>query len=440
LSAPEQFSRLARQEQAESRLPSLSAAVFREGEILWTEAVGLADAVTAAEATPDTQYRVGSITKTFTAAAIMSLRDQGKLSLDDPLGRHVPEATHAEVTLRRLLAHASGLQREFPDDMWEAMTDPPREELLAGIAEAEQVLEPGAYWHYSNLAFALLGEVVERCSGRSWEDVVRERFFEPLGLGRTTFEPEEPRARGYFVDPYADAVHAEGDLVLRRTAAAGQLWSTTGDLARWGSFLADPDPAVLAPSTVEQMHTVQVMAEPERWLLAWGLGLQLHRRGDRILAGHGGAMPGFLAQLVYSRAERVGIAVLTNSSAWPRVEEFALELADAAVDVLGRVPEEWRPAGPPPPELASLLGRWWSEGNEFVVSYRNGRLEARMVSLPEWRPPAVFEPDGEDRFRGVSGRERGELLRVVRDERGEPIKLYWATYPCTRTPEVSGGA
>jgi hypothetical protein len=197
---------------------------------------------------------------------------------------------------------------------------------------------------------------------------------------------------------------------------------------------------VLAPSTVEQMHTVQVMAEPERWLLAWGLGLQLHRRGDRILAGHGGAMPGFLAQLVYSRAERVGIAVLTNSSAWPRVEEFALELADAAVDVLGRVPEEWRPAGPPPPELASLLGRWWSEGNEFVVSYRNGRLEARMVSLPEWRPPAVFEPDGEDRFRGVSGRERGELLRVVRDERGEPIKLYWATYPCTRTPEVSGGA
>ncbi len=432
------LSRVVREAQAENRLPSLSAAVFRAGEVVWRDAVGSADLDSGTAATPETQYRVGSITKTFTAASIIALRDEGKLALDDPLGRHVPDAAHGELTIRRMLAHVSGLQREFADEMWESLEDPPREELLAGLAGAERVLEPGAHWHYSNLAFATLGEVVERCSGQPWERFVAARFLESLGLTRTTLEPESPAASGYLVEPYQERARREGDMVLRRTAAAGQLWSTTGDLARWGAFLADPDEAVLSPASVEQMHAVQVMAEPDRWLLAWGLGLMLHRRGDRIFAGHGGAMPGFLAELVYSRPERIGAVVLTNSSVWPAIDEFAFRLVETALDALPLEPEAWRPEEPAPPELAGLLGRWWTEGSEFVLRYRGGRLEARMVDLPAWRPPSVFEPDGDDRFRVVSGRERGESLRVVRDENGEPIKLYWATYPCTRRPEAWG--
>jgi hypothetical protein len=184
------------------------------------------------------------------------------------------------------------------------------------------------------------------------------------------------------------------------------------------------------------MHAVQVMAEPDRWLRAWGLGLALHRRGNRILAGHGGAMPGHLAYFLYSRAERTGVVLLTNSSAWARLEDFALEFAEQALDGLPAETEPWRPEEPAPPELAGLLGHWWTEGSEFVVRFRQGRLEARMVADADWKPPAVFEADGPDRFRVVSGRERGERLRVVRDEQGEPVKLYWATYPCTRKPEM----
>jgi CubicO group peptidase (beta-lactamase class C family) len=440
LSAPEELTRLIREEQARSRLPSLSAAAFRGHEVVWADAVGIADLEGEVEATPETQYRVGSITKTFTAAAIMVLRDEGRLALDDPLGRHVPDVAHAKPTLRRLLSHLSGLQREFPDGMWERMEDPPRGELLSSVADAEQVLEPGAHWHYSNLAFALLGEVVERSSGRRWEDFVSGRFFRPLGLTRTTLEPEEPRARGYFVEPYVDVTDREADLQLRRTAAAGQLWSTTGDLGRWGSFLADPDPAILAPGTVREMHAVQVMAEPERWLSAWGLGLELYRRGDMILAGHSGGMPGFLAQLTWSR-DGVGSVVLANSSTWPELQEFGISLAERAIELFPSEGEVWRPEGEAPrAEVSALLGRWWIEGNEFVLRYRGGRLEARMASAPDWLPPAVFEPDGEDRFRVASGRERGELVRVVRDDAGEPVKLYWATYPCTRAPEVWGSS
>ena len=440
MSAPEAFaaelSRLVHEEQVRSRLPSLSAAAFCAGEVVWSDTVGLADIEGATDATPETQYRIGSITKTFTAAGIMALRDEGKLALDDPLGKHVPEAPHAEPTLRRLLSHASGLQREFPGELWEQMLDPPREELLASIAEAEQVLEPGAHWHYSNVAFALLGEVVERCSGMPWEGFLQERFLGPLGLARTTLAPSPPAARGYFVAPYEESVQVEEDMVLRRAAAAGQLWSTAGDIARWGAFLADPDPGVLALTSVEQMHAVQVMAEPDRWLRAWGLGLALHRQGDRILGGHGGAMPGHLAYFLYGRAERTGVALFANSSVWDRIEDFALELAERAIEGLAAVPQPWRPEEPAPPELAGLLGRWWTEGSEFVIRHRQGRLEARLVDAPDWHPPSVFEPDGTDRLRVVSGRERGELLRVLRDDQGEPVKLYWATYPCTRTPEI----
>jgi len=435
--APE-LGRVLREAQSEDRLPSLSAAVFRGGEVVWAEAVGSADVEGGVEATPAHQYRIGSITKTFTAAAILQLRDEGRLELDDRLDRHIPDVAHGAPTLRRMLAHASGLQREFPGEMWESMEDPPREELLAGIVDAEQVLPPGEHWHYSNLAFALLGEVVARVSGLPADRYIDERLLGPIGLTRTTWLPADPAARGYLVEPYQQGVRRESDLVLQRSAPIGQLWSTTADLARWGAFLVEPDPSVLAPATVEAMHAVQVMAETERWQLGWGLGVMLHRRGDRIFGGHGGGMPGFLAELVYSRKERIGAVVLTNSSVWPRIETVVLDLAERAIAALPAVADPWRPEEPAPEEVAPLLGRWWTEGMEFVLAYRGGKLEARLMAARREAPPAVFEREGPDRYRGVSGRERGELLRVMRDEAGEPTRIYWATYPCTRTPEVFG--
>ena len=114
---PETLEQLVRVEQREKRLPSLAAAVVRDGELMWETAVGAADAEHGLDATPDTQYRIGSITKTFTAAAIMQLRDAGKLDLEDTLDRHVEGAAH-RPTLRRLLSHTSGLQRETQDEAW----------------------------------------------------------------------------------------------------------------------------------------------------------------------------------------------------------------------------------------------------------------------------------------------------------------------------------
>jgi CubicO group peptidase (beta-lactamase class C family) len=438
LPAPERFRRLASEAQREGRLPSLSAAVFRDGEVVWSDAIGLADVEERREATPDTQYAVASITKTFTAASVFQLRDAGRLELDDPISRHLPEAAHGAPTLRRMLAHASGLQREPPGEVWETLEFPDESNLLARLAEAEQVLVPAAAWHYSNLAYALLGHVVSRVSGTPFRDYVQQRLLDPLGLGRTSWGPTEPAAKPYFVEPYSDAVRREPELELGGKGGESGLSSTVGDLARWGSFLADPEESVLAASSVAEMHQLQIMAEPD-WTYGWGLGLSLWRRGERIFAGHTGGFPGFLSILAYSRLDRIGAVVLTNSGAWPKLSETGLTLAEAALDELARDAAPWSPEEEPPEEIVPLLGRWWSEGSETIFGWRGGRLEARPASAPPGREPSVFEPEGEDRYRTVSGRERGEVLRVVRDEAGVVVKLYWATYPFTREPEIFFG-
>src|SRR5207253_406530 len=120
---------------------------------------------------------------------------------------------------------------------------------------------------------------------------------------------------------------------------------------------------------------------------------------------------------------KIGAVVLTNSSRWPKAMETGLKLTEAAVEELAVPPEPWAPEEEAPEEVAPLLGRWWSEGSETIFSWRGGRLEARLAHLPPEREPSVFEPDGEDRFRTASGPERGEVLRVVRGEDGEVLKL-----------------
>ncbi len=437
MSAPdalrEKLVRRLRTAQAEQRAPSVSAAVFRGDELLWQDAVGLADVEAGTVASPETQYRIGSITKTFTAVCILQLRDAGELSLDDPLDTFIPESPYAP-TLGRMLAHASGLQREPPGEIWETMQAPSREELVERTAEAEQPLAPGSWWHYSNLAFALLGEVVARKTGGSWEDALQQRVLEPLGLARTTAAAEEPSARGYFVLPYSDAVQLEPDPDLGGAGALGKLWSTTGDLALWGAFLSAGDDRVLAATTLEEMSHVRVMVDHERWTLAWGTGLELYRRGDRVFVGHGGAMPGHLAGLVVHRTTGIGAAVLMNTAAGVAPETLALDLAVAAIDALPETARPWQPGKPPPAEVEPLLGRWWTEGEEIVLAWR-GRLEAKLIGGAPGRDLSVFAPEGEG-YRCVEGRERGELLRIVRGVNGEVEKLYFATYPLRREPST----
>jgi len=436
----ERLDRILATAQAEQRMPSVSAAVFRDGDVLWRSALGLADVETGEPATPDHAYRIGSITKTFTAVCILQLRDAMVVDLDDALRTHIPEAP-VGLTIRDALSHLSGLQREPPGEIWESLTPPSREELLSGLEDAERVLRPGEAWHYSNLAFGLLGEVVMRRSEHGYEEALRARVLEPLGLARTGFDPDDPRATGYYVDPYSDRVTVEPDVSGDGpTAAIGWLWSTVDDLARFGDFLAAGHDGVLVRETVDEMARLRTMVDEARWTLGWGLGVGLYRRGDRVFVGHGGAMPGFLASLCVHRPERTGAAVLVGASAEAEPETVALDLAEAALDALPRVPEAWRPDPVVPEDAVALLGRWWSEGSPLELSWRGERLRLEALAYPVGRNVSWLAREGDDRWRIVEGRELGELLRVVRDDAGALVKLYVATYPLTRAPTAFADA
>ena len=432
MSTPEtlaaELAQLVAQEQRKSRLPSVAAAVSRDGEIVWESAIGVADVAAQREATTDTQYRLGSITKTFTAAAILQLRDAGKLGLEDTLDKHVDGAAHAP-TLRRLLSHTSGLQRETHDDAWLKQKFASVPELLETLDEAEQILPPGARFHYSNLAFALLGIVVERVSGESYTDYVSRRLLEPLGLKRTTFEPDGNAAKGYLVKPYVDGVWDEAPVETGAWIAAGQMWGTVHDLCRWAQFLAEPDEDVLAKRTVEEMRTIQTMDDHARWTAGYGLGLQLFRDGDRIMAGHGGSMPGFIATVRVSVGDRIGAALLTNEST-ARIGALGSKLIATTAERWPVPPRLWSVEEPPPPDVEPLLGIWYMEGSQLVFRWRDGTLQAQFSDAAEWEAPAVFEQGADGRWRIVSGWEHGEALRI------EDERLVLSGYPVTREPGV----
>jgi CubicO group peptidase (beta-lactamase class C family) len=432
VSAPEalaaELEQLVRKAQHGKRMPSLAAAVLRDGEIMWECAVGAADVAHGTVATPDTQYRLGSITKTFTAAAIMQLRDAGALDLEDTLDTHLPGVAHTP-TIRRLLSHTSGIQRETHDDAWLHARFAAVPELLETLDRAEQVLPPGARYHYSNLAFALLGIVVERRSGVPYAEYVRTRLLDPIGLSRTTFDPVAPSATGYLVQPYVEGVWAEAPVETGAWIAAGQLWGTVGDLARWAAFLAAPDASVLKADTVAEMRTVQTISDHVRWSAGYGLGLQLLRDGDRVLAGHGGSMPGFIAGVYLSPADKVAAAVLTNSSS-ALVSPLALKLVATTVERRPVPPEPWRVDEPPPDDVLPLLGIWFLEGDQVNFRWRNGSLEAQFADAEDWEEPAVFVREAADRWRVVSGWEHGERLRI------ETGRMVLAGYPVTREPGV----
>ncbi|NUR07882.1 MAG: beta-lactamase family protein [Nocardioidaceae bacterium] len=430
-----QLRRLTLERQRKSRVPGVFAGVVRGGGLAWSAGIGAAR-VEDLDTPPsdDDQFLVASNTKTFTATLVMQLRDEGRLSLDDTLDTFIPEVKHGGLTIRQCLSHASGMQREPVGDVWETLENPTPERLVHDFNDAERVHAPHRTWHYSNLVYSMLGELVARVDGRPWYDALRARILDPLEMRRTTVGFDGAHAQGYYVPPFTDVPVAEPVMELRGMDPCGGLASTGADLARWSAFVADPVAEVLSPDTVDEMCSPQLVMDVERWTAAMGLGFFLVRSGTRLYAGHTGGMPGHITAVFTDREASTGGVVLTNSGTTDDIAGWAIALADHVTDHDPVEPEPWRPGTELPEELAELVGRWYTEGSPFDFSVRQGRLEARAPSLPAHKPSSVFEKIDRDLYRTVAGREHGELLRVTRDESGRVRKLNWATYLVTREP------
>ncbi len=431
--------RIALEKQRSARVPGLYAAVQRGGELVWGDGVGSAAVDDRRTPGPDDQFLVASNTKTFTAVMVMQLRDAGRLSLDDPIRTHLPEVTHP-VTVRQGLSHLSGLQREPVGDIWETLAEPTTEELMSGFTEIEQVGRPHDRWHYSNIVYAVLGELVARLDGRSWTESLQARLLDPLELRRTSVGFDDgPRVTGYYVAPFDDVPRPEPVLGRSAMDPCGGMASTAADLARWSAFVASPDPAVLSPDTLEEMVQPQALMDVGDWSAAMGLGFFLVRSlAGRTWVGHTGGMPGHITGVFTHRESGTGGIALMGASNGSDPAGLAIALGE---HVLAHDPVEdaaWEPGAGIPEELAGIRGQWFTEGSPFVFSVVQGRLEARAAGAAPGKAPAVFERIGDDLYRTVSGRERGEQLRVTRDAAGTPVTLHWATYLCTREPLAFG--
>ncbi|MEU3562357.1 MULTISPECIES: serine hydrolase domain-containing protein [unclassified Kitasatospora] len=424
--------------QAEGRTPSMVAGVLRDGQPVWSGARSMVDGHAP---TPDVQYRIGSLTKTFVAVLVLRLRDEGLLDLADPLSRHLPGTPADEATVAQLLAHSSGLTAETPGPWWERTEGSLRPDL-GDLLEAERPLKhpAGRLHHYSNPGYALLGALVAKLRGEPWGEVLRREVLAPLGMDRTTLLPEHPHAGGFAVHPWADVLLPEPLTDTGLMGPAGQLWSTVADLARWAAFLTAGDDKVLSADSLAEMRSPAVAPDDAEWTSGYGLGLQLRRHEGRLLYGHTGSMPGFTAGLWISEADGLAAYALSNAtSGAASASALAAQLIALTAELEPRLPEPWRPLPAVDAEPLELTGPWYWGAAPAALRLRPGRV-LELTPLTAAGRGSRFRPEPDGTWTGVENYFAGETLRVVRHPDGTVSHLDIGSFVYTREPYGPAGA
>jgi D-alanyl-D-alanine carboxypeptidase len=356
----------------------------RDRDTLVMAGWGKADLENDVPATAHTVYRIGSITKQFTASAVMQLVEQGKVRLDDSIGSYLPSlpaAWHA-VTVRQLLNHTSGIPsytdigprwiRRWGEEM-------PPDTLVALTAGDTLWFKPGSSWRYDNSGYVVLGMLVSKVAERPWATDIVERFAKPLGLADTrncdTRSIIKHRAQGY--EPaQGEWVNAQY-LAMSQPYAAGALCSSVGDLARWNRALGSGQ--VVKPASYATMTTPEGAAATAA--LKYGFGLARDTLAGRTVISHGGGINGFITSNAWFPAERLSVTVLTNSGA-ARPDGLLAQVARAALGApLLRPPAKVAITAA---ELAKYVGVYelkvGAQSVDFAFSERNGELYAQLAT------------------------------------------------------------
>ncbi|SOD71485.1 CubicO group peptidase (beta-lactamase class C family) [Jatrophihabitans sp. GAS493] len=429
--------------QVAGRAPSLIAGVVRGSSLAWAGGHGFLSPGVPPDT--NTQYRIGSITKTFVAVLIMRLRNEGRLDLSDRLSTFLPETAAAPgvgtARIGELLAHTSGIASETPPPWWERAHGSSRPQLADIYGETPAKLTAGRHFHYSNTGFGLLGALVGVLRGANWLEVARSEILDPLGMGRTTPMPQPPHALGWAVHPWADLLMPEPTPDAELMAPAGQLWSTIDDLATYAAFLLDGHPDVLPLATLEEMRTPasppsSTPAGPS-WESGFGLGLQLARIEGRSLAGHTGSMPGFVATLWTSPADALAGICLANATSGPLVAAIAADMIALVAKHEPTIPPPWRPAEGFDPVLLELTGPWYWGATAMALRLREGG-DLELVALNQLGRTSRFRAQPNGTWLGLDGYYLGETLQAVRGSDGTVSHLDIGSFVYTRQPYEPG--
>ncbi len=401
------------EQRAYHHLPGLALAVVYDQELVWARGYGLSDLEKQAPVSPETVFRIGSITKLFTATAIMQLRDAGKLRLDDPVSKHLPwlevKSTfegEPEITVRHLLTHTSGLPREAAFPYWTTHDFPTSEQIRKAVPGQDAVYPPASKYKYSNLGMALLGEIVTAVSGEPWAGYLEKHVFQPLGMSHTSAAPGE-RLRRKMTTAYlrraADGSRKIADYYeTRGMAPAANIVSNVTDLARFASLqfrlgrYAGGD-QILRASTLREMHRPHWIRSD--WNSALGLGFRVSRRRDKTMVSHGGWVAGHRGHLLLVPAEKVAVMVMTNADdAGPSLFSYR------AYDLLG--PAIARAVAPPAEEKAAdpAWQRYLGEYTDpWGWRYKVMILNHELVMYEHNYPPEDDPGDALTRLEPVAG-------------------------------------
>lgn len=332
--------------------PGVSIAATRNGQSIYAKGFGAANLETGASVSPASVFRIGSITKQFTGAALALLEAEGKLSLNDRLAKYLPAFPGAsEVTLLQMLHHTSGYgnytnqpdRAEFYRFAREDFSPQALEDMMRDKTNPMFTFSPGTDWAYSNTAYVLLGRVIERVTGAPYAEFFAKRLFAPAGLIATAVDDEEDivanRASGYSAKKGDPKAFTNAPFIsMTVPGAAGNMRSTTEDLCRWHTALLGGK--VLPPAALKRMlepgllnngKLPQVPDDPtkptEKKPLSYGLGLFTRDVEGRKFVEHGGGIFGFISALGSFPAEKISVSVLTNSDAGEREGYMAAQKA-----------------------------------------------------------------------------------------------------------------
>jgi CubicO group peptidase (beta-lactamase class C family) len=400
--------------------PGAVALIARGGRPIFRRAIGLADLEFGIMLEPDMIFRIGSVTKQFTAAGILLLADRGKLTLDDDVTRYLPDFQTGgrRITLEHLLTHTSGIANytDLPAwrSSWGSDLTPPQ--IIDLFRHAPPTGEPGAAWRYSNSGYILLGAVLEKVTGKSYAEFMRNQVFLPLGLAQTMYDDPRKvmprRARGYVRDGdgFANAPY----LSMTQPFAAGALVSTVDDLARWDAALSSG--RLLSAASIARMFTPYRLASGES--SGYGLGWQLASHDGHVFAEHGGGIPGFACDVIRLADDRTYVAVLSNQSS--RAARRAARMLAALA--IGRPFTNPKAATIPAETLDSYAGTYLHGADTWTVS-RSGSLlrlgsGGDTIDLTPSTAATFFELDGPMRVSFAA--DAGGEMRMTVGGWGEP--------------------
>ncbi len=424
-------------QRAYDHVPALSAAIVHDQDLIWSGSSGFADVASNRPASDDTIYGICSISKLFTGIAVMQLRDQGKVHLDDSVDDLLPwydlKQTHLgspDITLRSMLTHSAGLPRESDSPYWMGpdFPFPTREEVREKLQDQTTIYPAQRYYQYSNLGLTLVGEVVAEVSGQDYESYIDDHILAPLAMHDTATgfptDDREPRiATGYgFAGKDSESPVMPRYDALGITPAAG-FASTVLDLARFASWqfrlLSGESDEVLKGNTLREMQRVQWMDLD--WSVARGLGFGVYRIGDRTYTGHGGDCPGFNTRLYLDPVSQYAVVTMANRNRVD-VDGYAATIFNI-LDAGGTIGPDDSDSSLPVLNLGDYVGSYDSrpwDGELMVIRWKEGLTVLALPTMDPIENMVQLKHIEGDRFHTIRpDDEPGHEVAFRRDESGE---------------------